>query len=655
MSEKFAHRSGANTYYDESLELTEDEDDDENDGRGRLSRETSLQPPRGDTPPSGNMSDSEDEYDQGDDDDDEQVTITHHFDAHFIGKSGMHNISTMPRTGANAVNPGRTSNGNGEKSGASQLQSTMAGSQAQRSSVRTVSKGADGDALATSTGDRPKLAKGLGLEDDDLREHLGADGDVSGLTSMRFPSKTSYGSGFKDFTISEEMKELFQYINRYKPQEIDLEPMLKPFIPDYIPAIGDIDAFIKIPRPDQKPDTLGLTVLDEPAGKQSDPTVLDLHLRAVSKSIAPVPQVVRSLDSVSLRTNPKPLENWIRNVKELHTAKPPPSVHYSRRMPDIEELMQAWPPEMEELLKTAELPSPELDMPLAQYVRLVSAILDIPAPSTTQSQNAGAKDGKKRSPTSNIEALHVLFTLYLKPRSGKRRGKYTLWKRLPKHSTAFLTFQEPNKKPKKPAEPKKKPNTSVYVSNLPRDVTFDEIKEAFEKFGILMEDLATGKPKIKLYTDNEGKFKGDALVTYFKEESVPLAINLLDDSPLRFGDSANIRVQEAVFKEKAPMTAEERRAQKPDKRLVQKKLQKLERRLDWVEGEENVLPDKFKKIVILKNMFTKEEIEMTASRIVAYHFDGKEKFKRKVSKEEEQAEEEKRLEAFEDWLEKEAK
>jgi intraflagellar transport protein 46 len=111
-------------------------------------------------------------------------------------------------------------------------------------------------------------------------------------------------------------------------------------------------------------------VLDEPAGKQSDPTgniypffvcsfnpllltlVLDLHLRAVSKSIAPVPQMIRSLDSVSLRTNSKPLENWIRNVKELHTAKPPPSVHYSRRMPDIEELMQVWPPEMEAALDT---------------------------------------------------------------------------------------------------------------------------------------------------------------------------------------------------------------------------------------------------------------------------------------------------------------
>jgi intraflagellar transport protein 46 len=30
-----------------------------------------------------------------------------------------------------------------------------------------------------------------------------------------------------------------------KPMEIELETKLKPFIPEYLPAVGDIDAFIK--------------------------------------------------------------------------------------------------------------------------------------------------------------------------------------------------------------------------------------------------------------------------------------------------------------------------------------------------------------------------------------------------------------------------
>lgn len=33
---------------------------------------------------------------------------------------------------------------------------------------------------------------------------------------------------------------------RYTPQLIDLDHKLKPFIPDFIPAVGDIDAFLKV-------------------------------------------------------------------------------------------------------------------------------------------------------------------------------------------------------------------------------------------------------------------------------------------------------------------------------------------------------------------------------------------------------------------------
>lgn len=40
---------------------------------------------------------------------------------------------------------------------------------------------------------------------------------------------------------------------------------------------------IQVPRPDDVADKLGLIALDEPCAKQSDPTVLDLQLRAISK------------------------------------------------------------------------------------------------------------------------------------------------------------------------------------------------------------------------------------------------------------------------------------------------------------------------------------------------------------------------------------
>jgi intraflagellar transport protein 46 len=38
-----------------------------------------------------------------------------------------------------------------------------------------------------------------------------------------------------------------------------------------------------VPRPDHQSDDLGLKVLDEPAASQSDATVLELQLRAMSK------------------------------------------------------------------------------------------------------------------------------------------------------------------------------------------------------------------------------------------------------------------------------------------------------------------------------------------------------------------------------------
>lgn len=34
----------------------------------------------------------------------------------------------------------------------------------------------------------------------------------------------------------------------------------------------------------------------------------------------------------------------------------------------------------------------------------------------------------------------------------------------------------------------------------------------FKKFGVIAESAETNKPRIKLYTDEQGNFKGDALI-----------------------------------------------------------------------------------------------------------------------------------------------
>jgi len=57
-------------------------------------------------------------------------------------------------------------------------------------------------------------------------------------------------AAYANLPCSSEVKELFDYIQRYKPQKIDLETKLRPFVPDYIPAVGEVDAFLKMPKPD---------------------------------------------------------------------------------------------------------------------------------------------------------------------------------------------------------------------------------------------------------------------------------------------------------------------------------------------------------------------------------------------------------------------
>lgn len=228
-------------------------------------------------------------------------------------------------------------------------------------------------------------------------------GAPSGAGGSTHAAMMANAGGYKEsdyahLKVSHEIRELFQYIGRFKAQEIELETRLKCFIPEYIPAVGDMDAFLKVPRPDGQPDQLGLKMLDEPSLTQSDATVLDLQLRSTSKK-KHGDIVVRSIENAEKA--PRDIDRWIKSIADLHRTKPPPQVHYTKTMPDIESLMQVWPEEFEELLGKTTLPSADLDMGLEQYVRVICALLDIPVHKNV------------------YESLHVLFTLYLEFRSNQ--------------------------------------------------------------------------------------------------------------------------------------------------------------------------------------------------------------------------------------------
>lgn len=74
---------------------------------------------------------------------------------------------------------------------------------------------------------------------------------------LRFNGRAYDPEEYAHLNVSAEIKDLFQYIGRYKAHAVDLDTSLRCFVPDFIPAVGDMDAFLKVPRPDNIPDELG--------------------------------------------------------------------------------------------------------------------------------------------------------------------------------------------------------------------------------------------------------------------------------------------------------------------------------------------------------------------------------------------------------------
>lgn len=121
-------------------------------------------------------------------------------------------------------------------------------------------------------------------------------------------------------------------------------------------------------------------------------------------------------------------------------------------------------------------------------------------------------------------------------------------------------------------------NTAVFVSGLPPDTSASELAARFGKFGVLMED-DEGMPKVKLYADDNGQFNGEALVVYFMEDSVELAITMLDEAELRIGEPGTMmRVKRAEFGHKGNgVDAKQSVKRTMDKKKVTARINKMKR------------------------------------------------------------------------------
>ncbi|XP_050685199.1 HIV Tat-specific factor 1 [Leptidea sinapis] len=190
-----------------------------------------------------------------------------------------------------------------------------------------------------------------------------------------------------------------------------------------------------------------------------------------------------------------------------------------------------------------------------------------------------------------------------------------------KKNTEKLKLQESGIKRKNEPqwfEPSDDKNTKVYVSNLPLDTTEEEFVNLMQKCGLVERDPSTQKMKIKMYMDKEQNcFKGDALCTYIKLESVELALNLLDGSDVK---GNKIKVEKAHFQLKGEYNPALKPKKKKKKEL--EKIKKMQQKLfDWRPEKFIGERSKHERVVIVKNLFHPTDFDQDVQLILDYQQD----------------------------------
>ncbi|CAN8076705.1 unnamed protein product [Agarophyton chilense] len=167
--------------------------------------------------------------------------------------------------------------------------------------------------------------------------------------------------------------------------------------------------------------------------------------------------------------------------------------------------------------------------------------------------------------------------------------------------------RQARKRARQASRQRRQPNTSVYITGLPADATASELAAFCAKCGILLPDARTGAPRVKIYYDEHGAAKGDALVTYALRPSVDNALLLLDGACLR-AHQFPLSVVEASFDHKKARTLADAarqdaaRAKSPTPRISRHLF--VREKMSWADEQhdERNAPNACR-IVILKNVF----------------------------------------------------
>lgn len=124
-----------------------------------------------------------------------------------------------------------------------------------------------------------------------------------------------------------------------------------------------------------------------------------------------------------------------------------------------------------------------------------------------------------------------------------------------------------------------------------------------------------------MYADDRGDFSGHARIIYFQAASVKIAIQRFDETDFKKGGQGSMRVEEADFsqsksKEVSAETMVKKQKSKQDRFLAKQKSEQMKARLaDWSDDEPSAInptpnPSKYAKMVVVKHMFTLQELEV---------------------------------------------
>jgi HIV Tat-specific factor 1 len=131
------------------------------------------------------------------------------------------------------------------------------------------------------------------------------------------------------------------------------------------------------------------------------------------------------------------------------------------------------------------------------------------------------------------------------------------------------------KKMQKKRKASKAPSNCVYISGLPEDISSDEIFAHFKNIGSIQDDFISGKPRIKIYENQDGNCKGDALLYFEKDLSVASAIHYLNQSQIRPGVKIKVEMAEFDQNENSEDSQGEKKKMRLDKAqlAIKKKLE----------------------------------------------------------------------------------